>query len=71
MNWHLLPISEISKLLNTSPSGIDTISTAQRLEEYGKNQITDKKKKTVFQMMLHQITDFMILILIAADRYGA
>jgi Ca2+-transporting ATPase len=66
MNWHLLPISEISQLLNTSPSGIDNISAAQRLEEYGKNQITDKKKKSVFQMLLHQLTDFMILILIAA-----
>lgn len=66
MNWHLLPLSEISQLLNTSPSGIDNISAAQRLEEYGKNQITDKKKKSVFQMLLHQLTDFMILILIAA-----
>jgi len=66
MNWHLLPISEISQLLNTSPSGIDNISAAQRLEEYGKNQITDKKKKTVFRMLLHQLSDFMILILIAA-----
>ena len=66
MNWHLLPLSEISQLLNTSPSGIDNISATQRLEEFGKNQITDKKKKSVFQMMLHQLTDFMILILIAA-----
>jgi len=66
MNWHLLPLSEISQLLNTSPSGIDNISATQRLEEYGKNQITDKKKKTVFQMLLHQLMDFMILILIAA-----
>ncbi|MBK7884602.1 MAG: calcium-translocating P-type ATPase, PMCA-type [Chitinophagaceae bacterium] len=66
MNWHLLPLSEISQLLNTSPSGIDNISASQRLEEYGKNQIKDKKKKSVFQMLLHQLTDFMILILIAA-----
>ena len=66
MNWHLLPLSEISQLLNTSPSGINNISAAQRLEEYGKNQITDKKKKTVFRMLLHQLSDFMILILIAA-----
>jgi Ca2+-transporting ATPase len=66
MNWHLLPLSEISQLLNTSPSGIDNISASQRLEEYGKNQIIDKKKKTVFQMLLHQLKDFMILILIAA-----
>jgi len=66
MNWHLLPLTEIAQLLNTSPSGIDNITAEQRLIEYGKNQITDKQKKTVLQMLLHQLTDFMILILIAA-----
>jgi Ca2+-transporting ATPase len=65
MNWHLLPLSEISRLLNTTPSGIDDIIASQRLIEYGKNQIEDKKKNSVLQMLLHQLTDFMILILIA------
>lgn len=66
MNWHLLPLSEIEQLLDTSPSGIDNITASQRLNEYGKNQLEDKKKKTILQMLLHQLTDFMILILIAA-----
>lgn len=66
MNWHLLPLSEIEQLLNTTPSGIDDVSASQRLSEHGKNQIEDKKKKSVLQMLLHQLTDFMILVLIAA-----
>lgn len=66
MNWHLLPLSEIAQLLDTNPSGIDNLTALQRLSEYGKNEIEDKKKKTVLQMLLHQLTDFMILILIAA-----
>lgn len=66
MNWHLLPLSEISQLLNTTPAGIDNISAEQRLNEYGKNQLADKKRKTVLQMLLNQLTDFMILVLIAA-----
>lgn len=66
MNWHLLPLSEVFQLLNTTPSGIDNISAKERLIEYGKNQIVEKKKKTVLQMLLHQLTDFMILVLIAA-----
>jgi Ca2+-transporting ATPase len=66
MNWHLLPLSEIKRLLNTSPSGIANLTASQRLSEHGKNQIEDKKKKTIFQMLLHQLLDFMILILIAA-----
>src|SRR5665811_2129092 len=66
MNWHLLPLSKISQLLKTTPSGIDNVTASQRLIEYGENKITDKKKRQVFQMLLHQFTDFMILILVAA-----
>lgn len=66
MDWHLLPLSEVTQLLNTSPSGIDGIAVSKRLSEHGKNLIEDKKKKTLLQMLLHQLLDFMILILIAA-----
>ncbi|MBP6759877.1 MAG: HAD-IC family P-type ATPase, partial [Flavobacterium sp.] len=64
MNWHLLPLSEIAQLINTTPAGIDNVTAAERLCEYGKNEIEDKKKKTVWQIILHQLTDFMILVLI-------
>jgi Ca2+-transporting ATPase len=53
-------------LLNTTPSGIDDITASERVCEHGKNQIEDKKKKTILQMVLSQLSDFMILILIAA-----
>lgn len=66
MNWHLLPLSEITKKLKTSPSGIDSATASQRLTEYGENKIAEKKKKTLLQKLLNQFTDFMILILIAA-----
>lgn len=66
MNWHLLPLTEITQLLNTGQSGISNLTAEQRLIEYGKNQLEDKKKKTIFQMVLHQLADVMILILIAA-----
>ncbi len=64
MNWHLLPKTEIEKLLKTTPSGIDNTIAEERLSEFGKNEIEDTKKKTVWQMLLHQLTDFMILVLI-------
>jgi Ca2+-transporting ATPase len=66
MNWHLLPLTEIAQLLNTNQSGLSNLTATQRLTEFGENQIADKKKKTVLQMLLHQLTDFMILVLIAA-----
>lgn len=64
MNWHLLPIHEIEKLLDTTSAGIDNTIAAERLSEYGKNKIEDTKKKTVWKMLLQQLTDFMILVLI-------
>jgi Ca2+-transporting ATPase len=64
MNWHLLSITEIAELLNSTPSGIDNSIASERLTEHGKNEIEDKKKRTVLQMLLHQLTDFMILVLI-------
>ncbi|MNX61047.1 Calcium-transporting ATPase 1 [compost metagenome] len=70
MNWHLLPLSEITQLLNTAPSGIDNITAAERLCEHGKNQIEDKKQKTIVQMLLSQLSDFMILILITAAIFS-
>ena len=66
MNWHLIPISEIAQLLNSTPSGIDHDTASQLLVQHGKNEIEDKKKKTILQMLFHQFFDFMILILIVA-----
>jgi Ca2+-transporting ATPase len=66
MNWHLLPLTEISQLLNTTPSGIDNITAAQRLNEYGKNELAEKKKISVFVLLLHQFKDVMIIVLLVA-----
>ncbi|RKS95782.1 Ca2+-transporting ATPase [Flavobacterium limicola] len=66
MNWHLLPLSEITQLLQTTPNGIDEITVSERMCEHGKNEIEDTKKKSILQMILSQLSDFMILILIAA-----
>jgi Ca2+-transporting ATPase len=65
-NWHILPLAEITKLLSTKPEGLTNAIALQRITEFGKNQIEDKKKKTVWHMVLNQLKDFMILILFAA-----
>ncbi|EIA07809.1 cation-translocating P-type ATPase [Flavobacterium frigoris] len=64
MNWHLLPLSEVSRLLDTSSSGLEQTNASKRLAEYGKNKIVDKKTKTVIGILFRQLTSFMILILI-------
>ncbi|GAB4010327.1 cation-translocating P-type ATPase [Spirosoma migulaei] len=66
MDFHLVPVAEVARSLTTSPIGLTADTAQQRLAEYGKNQIEDARKKTVWQLLLHQLTDFMILVLIAA-----
>lgn len=66
MEHHLLPLEEIEKNLKTNPNGLSTQEATRRIEQFGSNTLQEKKKKTIFDMLLNQLKDFMILILIAA-----
>ncbi|MDP2156564.1 MAG: cation-translocating P-type ATPase, partial [Nitrospirota bacterium] len=46
--------------------GLSAAEAVKRLAEYGPNELTEKKKKTPFMMILDQFKDFMIMVLIAA-----
>ena len=64
--WHRLSIKEALKQLGSSPGGLSPAEAQTRLEQYGTNELIEKKKKTLFMMFLGQFTDFMILVLIVA-----
>jgi Ca2+-transporting ATPase len=66
MRWHQKEIEDIIGELNSSPQGLSEDEVGKRLEEYGSNELKEKKKKTPFMMFLDQFKDFMILVLIAA-----
>ncbi|MEJ0055533.1 MAG: cation-transporting P-type ATPase [Bacteroidota bacterium] len=67
MSYHTKSLEDIGTEFNTSPMGIHPDSLRQRLDQYGRNLLVIKKKKTFLQMLWEQLTDFMILILIAAS----
>ena len=66
MRWHQKEINEIIGDLGSSLQGISSGEAQKRHEEYGPNELKEKKKKTPFMMFLDQFKDFMILVLIAA-----
>lgn len=66
MRWHQKEIKDIFEELDSSLSGLSSPEAKKRLEEYGPNELKEKKKKTAFMMLLDQFRDFMILVLIAA-----
>ncbi len=67
MNWHSLSAVETAKKLNVDIStGLSDKEVSKRLKQYGKNELKDKKKKSVFIKFIEQFSDFMIIILILA-----
>lgn len=66
MNYHNLSSSEIYQKLNTSKDGLDRSEVEKRLIKYGKNELVQKKKVSVFDLILHQFKDVMIFILFLA-----
>ena len=66
MNWHCLDIDQSLKQLESTPEGLSSHQAVERLKTTGKNELEEKKKKPAWLLFLHQFTDFMILVLIAA-----
>ena len=57
--------------LKTSELGITEEEAAQRLQEYGKNALQDKKKGGAVRLFLAQFKDFMTILLICAAVVSA
>jgi Ca2+-transporting ATPase len=66
MEYYLTPVADVAADLKTSPAGLDAATAARRLAEYGPNQLTDTQQKSLWQLVVHQLADVMILVLLAA-----
>lgn len=64
--WHQKSIDEVISGVDSSPEGIEAAEAKKRLEERGRNELTEKRRKPPYLMFLEQFKDFMILVLIAA-----
>ena len=66
MEHYLQSIDEIGRELKTTRQGLSAEVARKRIDEFGKNTLQIKARKTIRGMLFHQLTDFMILILLAA-----
>ncbi len=65
--WHTRSIEQVLETLKTNPkTGISEKEAGERIEQYGYNQLEEKKGRTPFKIFISQFNDFMIWILIAA-----
>lgn len=70
--WYQLEASEVAKNLNTDlEKGLSKDIAQKRLEEYGYNELVGKKGLTIWQMLLNQFKDFLVLILIGSAVISA
>ena len=68
--WHTLTVEETEKILDTTEDGLSDAEAARRLAAYGPNNLRQKKAKSVWRMIWEQLTDVMVLILIAAAAFS-
>ena len=60
-------ISEIENEMGVKPNkGLSSKEVEDRLQEYGKNRLTSKEKKSLLVMFFEQFKSFMVLILLVA-----
>ncbi len=72
MKHYLTDKEEVVRSLSTSPENGLTADEAQaRLERDGKNKLAEGKKITIFQRIISQIMDPMVLVLIGAAIVSA
>ena len=57
---------EVLKELNSSTEGLSTAESQQRLVEYGRNELEEGEKRSLFAKFLDQFKDLMIIILLIA-----
>ncbi len=60
-------IRQIMNIYQTNRNGLSEEEVHQRQKKYGKNELKGKKKITLVHMFLEQLTDKMILLLLAAS----
>jgi Ca2+-transporting ATPase len=66
MNHHLLSISDTQALLKTRNEGLHQSVAEERLKEFGKNELIEKKRESIWLIFFNQFKDVMIIVLLIA-----
>ncbi len=70
--WHVSTAEEaLAALESDIQRGLSAQEAQRRLQLYGPNELQEKPRRTVWQMLLEQFNQFLVLILIAAALLSA
>ena len=71
MQHHLEAMEDVFREVRSGPAGLRAQEAAARLERDGKNKLRESKKDSLFKRFFQQMTDPMIIILLAAAAVSA
>lgn len=66
MNAYQMKKEDVIKELGTNENGLTQIKAEENLKKYGRNELTEGKKKSPLMVFLEQYKDFLVIILIVA-----
>lgn len=70
--WHTVPVESALDSLQVDPRlGLDSSEVQRRLNEYGLNEIREITRSTVWSLLWQQLTEPLVLILLAAAGVSA
>ncbi|MDH5267732.1 MAG: cation-translocating P-type ATPase, partial [Candidatus Bathyarchaeota archaeon] len=64
--WHAMETEEFMKSLKVSDKGLSEEEAKRRLEEFGPNELVERKRVTPFQIFLGQFKDIFVIMLLIA-----
>ncbi|HHW03481.1 MAG TPA: calcium-transporting P-type ATPase, PMR1-type [Thermoanaerobacterales bacterium] len=66
--WYTLEKKDVSTVLKTHlENGLSSDQAQEKLKSHGYNELVGKRGQTIWEMLLEQFKDFLVLILIAAS----
>ncbi len=71
-DWYRYEVEQVVETLKTNPeTGLSAAEAAQRLEQYGLNELIEKGAKSPWLIIWEQLTEIMVVILIIAAIVSA
>ncbi|MGD8545923.1 MAG: cation-transporting P-type ATPase, partial [Candidatus Bathyarchaeota archaeon] len=64
--WHATEKEELLESLNATEKGLSTEESERRLQEFGPNELLEKKRVTPLQIFFGQFKDIFVIMLLIA-----
>ncbi len=64
--WHVLDVEEAAAQIGSTPGGLTSAEAAQRLAQYGPNELQAAHRVSPWAILLEQFKNVLVIILLIA-----